>query len=1084
MTATDQAGGSTTLNYSITVNPAVTLTPGTLPADTSGVAYNQNLTASGGTGTLNLVVSNIANPIPGLTVPSSGVGSITITGTPTAAGTETFTVTAFDAAGGTTSSNYSITVNPAITLSNLPADTINVAYNQILTASGGTGTLSLAVSNLQNAIPGLTVPGSGTGSLNIAGTPTAAGTETFTVTATDQAGGSTTLNYSITVNPALTLSPGTLPADTIGVAYNQTITSSGGTGTLSLAVTNIVNPIAGLNVPSSGTGSLSTNGKPTAAGTETFSVTATDQAGGSTPVNYSITVNPAVTLNPRTLPADTLGVAYDQSLTASGGTGTLSLAVSDITNPIAGLTVPASGTGSITISGTPTATGTETFTVTATDSLGGTTTTNYSITVNPAITLSNLPTDTINVAYNQNLTASGGTGIVTLTVSNLQNAIPGLTVPTNGTGSLNITGTPTATGTETFTVTATDQAGGTTSTNYSITVNPAVTLSPATLPDDTINVAYNQTITASGGTGTLSLAVSNIVNPIAGLTVPSSGTGSIAISGTPTASGTETFTVTATDSLGATTTTTYSITINPAITLGNLPADTIGVPYDQSITASGGTGTVTLTVSNIQNAIAGLSIPNSGTGSLNLTGTPTATGTETFTVTATDSVGGTTVTNYSITVNPAITLSPATLPADTINVAYNQTITASGGTGTVALAVSNIQNAIAGLNIPSSGTGSLNITGTPTAAGTETFTVTATDALGAATPTNYSITVNPLLKSSTTITTNLGSSSIYNQSVTFYGASWSFTSGSPTPTGTETIYIDNVSQGAQSLSAGVNYVSLTTNTLSIGTHTIFVIYSGDTNYSSSTSATLTFKVNKDLTSNTVTASTTTAVFGQPINLYGADWVYQPGTGTPTGTMTYFVDGSTTGTTLTLGNGGNYTTLLLSNLSVGTHTIQAEYSGDGNFSSSTAASLTITVTRAASSNTLTASAATTVFGQPINLYAAAWVYKPGAGMPTGTMTYFVDGSTTGTTLTLANGSNYTTLPLSNLSVGTHTIQAEYSGDGNFSSSTAAPVTITVTRAASSNTLTSNLTSTTAVVGQSLYFYAAKFLGFIHSWGSAR
>ena len=74
--------------------------------------------------------------------------------------------------------------------------------------------------------------------------------------------------------------------------------------------------------------------------------------------------------------------------------------------------------------------------------------------------------------------------------------------------------------------------------------------------------------------------------------------------------------------------------------------------------------------------------------------------------------------------------SPASLPADTVNVAYNQTITASGGTGTMTLAVSNIQNAIAGLAVPASGTGSLTISGTPTAAGTETFTVTATDYAG------------------------------------------------------------------------------------------------------------------------------------------------------------------------------------------------------------------------------------------------------------------------------------------------------------------------------------------------------------------
>ena len=140
-----------------------------------------------------------------------------------------------------------------------------------------------------------------------------------------------------------------------------------------------------------------------------------------------------------------------------------------------------------------------------------------------------------------------------------------------------------------------------------------MSLAPATLPAGTIGAAYNQTITASGGTGTLSLATSNIQNAIAGLTVPSGGTGSLVVSGTPTAAGTETFTVTATDSLGATTTTDYSITVSSAalsLAPATLPADTIGVAYNQTITASGGTGTLTLAISNIQGAIAGLTVPS------------------------------------------------------------------------------------------------------------------------------------------------------------------------------------------------------------------------------------------------------------------------------------------------------------------------------------------------------------------------------------------------------------------------------------------------------------------------------------------
>ena len=630
----------------------------------------------------------------------------------------------------------------------LPADTVNVAYHQTLSVSGGTGTDTLAVSNIQNPIPGLVVPAaSGSSTLSITGTPTASGTETFTVTATDTLGATASTNYSITVNGVVALGPASLPADTVNVAYHQTLTASGGTGSKGLAVSNIQNPIPGLVVPATGNNSLSITGTPTAAGTETFTITATDTLGAATSHNYSITVDPAVSLSPASLPADTINVAYHQTLTASGGTGTDTLAVTNIQNAIAGLAVPSGGSNSLSITGTPTATGTETFTVTATDALGATASTNYSITVNGAVSLgpSSLPADAVNVAYNQTLTASGGTGTKTLAISNIQNAIPGLAVPSSGNNSLAITGTPTATGTETFTVTATDTLGAAASHNYSITVDPAVSLSPTSLPADTINVAYHQTLTASGGTGALTLAVTNVQNPISGLIVPASGSNSLNITGTPTVPGTETFTVTVTDSLAVMTSTNYSITVNGPVTLGpaSLPADTVNVPYVQTLTASGGTGTDTLVVTNIQNPIPGLTVPADGSNSLDITGTPTAAGTETFTVTVTDTLGATASTDYSITVNPAVALGPSSLPADTVSVAYNQTLTASGGTGADTLAVTNIQNAIAGLVMPASGSDTLSISGTPAATGTETFTVTATDTLGATASTDYSITVNP-----------------------------------------------------------------------------------------------------------------------------------------------------------------------------------------------------------------------------------------------------------------------------------------------------------------------------------------------------
>jgi hypothetical protein len=275
----------------------------------------------------------------------------------------------------------------ALTPTSLALGTENVPYSesidaQTISALGGTPPVNLTVSNIQGAIPGLSVPNSGTGSLVISGTPTTTGTETFTVTATDSAGNTATANYSLSVQ-AIALSPATLPADTVSVLYSQAITALGGSnpGGATLSVSNIVGAAAGLNIPAAGTGSLAISGTPASSGTETFTVTATDNAGDTTSANYSITVNLAVALSPATLPSDTVNVACNQTITASGGTGAIYLTVSNIAGKIKGLTVPTSGTGSLTISGTPTATGTGTFTVTATDSVGGTVTANYSIKV-------------------------------------------------------------------------------------------------------------------------------------------------------------------------------------------------------------------------------------------------------------------------------------------------------------------------------------------------------------------------------------------------------------------------------------------------------------------------------------------------------------------------------------------------------------------------------------------------------------------------------------------------------------------------------------------------------------------------------
>ena len=165
------------------------------------------------------------------------------------------------------------------------------------------------------------------------------------------------------------------------------------------------------------------------------------------------------------------------------------------------------------LSGTPTTTGVSTFTITASDSNNAGLAGNraYTLTVNAATTLivspATLTNPTANIAYSATLSATGGSGSYTFAITG--GALPsGLTLNAF-TGILS--GTPTTTGTSNFTITAADSNIATLqgSNAYTLTVNAATTLmvSPPTLTNATANSAYSATLSATGGSGTYTFAV-------------------------------------------------------------------------------------------------------------------------------------------------------------------------------------------------------------------------------------------------------------------------------------------------------------------------------------------------------------------------------------------------------------------------------------------------------------------------------------------------------------------------------------------------------------------------------------------------
>src|SRR5204863_10180493 len=81
--------------------------------------------------------------------------------------------------------------------------------------------------------------------------------------------------------------------------------------------------------------------------------------------------------------------------------------------------------------------------------------------------------------------------------------------------------------------------------------------------------------------------------------------------------------------------------------------------------------------------------------------------------------------------------------------------------------------------------------------------------------------------------------------------------------------------------------------------------------------------------------------GQSVTFTATVSAVAPGSGTPTGTLQFRIDGSNFGATVAL-VGGSATSGATSTLSVGNHTITAVYSGDGNFNTSTSPNFTQTV----------------------------------------------------------------------------------------------------------------------------------------------
>lgn len=377
-----------------------------------------------------------------------------------------------------------------------------------------------------------------------------------------------------------------------------------------------------------------------------------------------------------------------------------------------------------------------------------------------------------------------------------------------------------------------------------------------------------------------------------------------------------------------------------------------------------------------------------------------------------------------VTVAPATTTTTLSGPGS-VAFGTTPTITATvagaGGTptGTVVFTVDGVARPAATL---SSGAATITLPGLSvgthtvsaaysgaTSYGTSTGSLSGSQIVTAA-PTTLAVAASP-------------STGLYGGSSTFTA---SVTSTAGVPTGNVIFTVDGVAQAPIALAGGT--ASLTSNSLSVGSHTVSASYQGATNFLASSGAlAVSYAVSRATPSVAVTSSANPAVTGQAIQLTAN---VTASSGTPSGEVVFTVDGVARPATL-LNNGSAM--LSLPSLSVGDHTVSVRYAGDANFVERTS---TLgggqKVNPGNTALTLTTSSASAAFGAPVTITANVAAAGPASGTPGGQVVFLVDGAAQPAT-TLSNGQAQ--LVLNSLAPGAHSISVAYQGSGDFNASTA-------------------------------------------------
>ncbi len=630
-------------------------------AGTSGTAMSVGVSVSGAPG--NPKSFSVTGTLPtGLSLTGAGVNTwvnvaapykMTITGTPSAAGSFPVTITAWDGTGGSGGNSARITVTFSITGGSATAPSFTTQPTSLTVTAGNSASFTVATSGsptptYQWQLGSVNIAGATSATYSIA-SAAASDAGTYTAIATNSAGSATSTAAILTVNaatvaPAITTQPASVTV-TAGGSASFTVTASG-TPTPTYQWLK-----AGVNIAGATSATYSI-ASAAASDAGTYTAVANNSAGSATSTAATLTVNaatvaPAITTQPASVTV-TAGGAASFAVTASGTpTPTYQWLKAGVN--IAGAT---SATYSI---ASAAASDAGTYTAVATNSAGSATSAAAILTVNAATVAPAITTQPASVTV-----TAGGSASFTVTAS-------GTPTPTYQwlKAGVNIAGATSATysiasaaasDAGTYTAVANNSAGSATSTAATLTVNAATAIPSFTTQPQSQTAVVGGTVTftvTASGSPTPTYQWMKGTAAIAGAT-----SATLTLSNIQLTDG-ATYAITATNSAGSATSTGAVLTVTVPPTFTTQPASqTILVGASVTFTAAAN-GTPTPTYQWTKDGAAIVAATNASLTVSNAQLTDAAT----YAVIATNSAGSATSSAAVLTVNstpvaPAFTAQP------------------------------------------------------------------------------------------------------------------------------------------------------------------------------------------------------------------------------------------------------------------------------------------------------------------------------------------------------------------------------------------------------------------------------------------